>query len=277
MSKNRKRKPIVHAELDIALLTCGLVDIEIYKKCVNSIVEYSKGINCNFYVYVNGAPKETVSDFLSIANSIPNVKVKQTGERVGFPAGANRVIKMGSSPFFMFITDDIVLKPGAIQSLIETMNRDDKISLCGMKLLFPEDSQDQARPAGRVQHIGHAIDIRGEVTHPLIGWKPDNPKCCNSREVLSVTGGVFIARRQAFNQVRGFYEGYGLGYFEDIDLNLSLREAGWKIWIDANAVADHYTNQSMMKADQPVPMNENKMLFRARKQHLLVNDSFTFW
>jgi GT2 family glycosyltransferase len=160
---------------------------------------------------------------------------------------------------------------------VTRIQSDEKIGLCGMKLLFPEGSDDKGRPAGRVQHIGHGIDIRGEVVHPLMGWKPDNPKCNVSREVLSVTGGVFIVRRNAFLRAGGFFEGYGLGYFEDVDLCLTLREQGWKIWIETEAVGTHYTNMSMMRSEVRPDMEWNKMIFRGRKSNQLINDTWSYW
>jgi GT2 family glycosyltransferase len=272
---SRKRNKSTKANLDICLLSCGLVEPKIFQECISAVMREAKENFAQVCVYLNGAPKESRGKFAAM---IPEgVKIKQTTERVGFPAGANRTIKSGSAPLFLFITDDIVLHPGSLKKLIKRMESDEKIAMIGMKLLFPEDSTDPARPAGRVQHVGHGIDIRGKVTHPLMGWTSDNPKCNVNKEVASVTGGVFLARREAFYQAGGFWEGYGLGYFEDVDLNTTLRENGWKIWIEADAVATHYTNQSMLKADRPVSMQQNEMIFIARKGHSLVNDSWTFW
>ena len=272
MSRKRS-KP--QSQIDIALLSCGLVSLQVFKDCVAAISREAESVGARVYIYLNGAPKESKTDFV---NTIPtNFEIKQSSERVGFPAGANRVIKAGNAPLILFITDDIILHPGSLKKLIDRIKTDETIGLCGMKLIFPEDSTDPSRPAGRVQHIGHGIDIRGKVTHPLMGWQPDNPKCNVSRESLSVTGGVFLARRKAFYQAGGFWEGYGIGYYEDVDLNLTMRENGWKIWVDAEAVATHYTNMSMSRSETPANMQANEPIFLARKKHLLVHDSWTYW
>ena len=95
--------------------------------------------------------------------------------------------------------------------------------------------------------------------------------------MLSVTGGVFLAQRKAFIQAGGFWEGYGLGYFEDVDLNLTIRENGYKVWIETDAVATHYTNMSMVKSEIRANVQQNEMIFRSRKGRLLVHDSWTYW
>jgi len=158
-----------------------------------------------------------------------------------------------------------------------------EIGLCGLKLIFPQDSTDPGRPAGRVQHIGHGIDVRGEVTHPLMGWLPENPKCCVSREVQSVTGAVFMVRRSVFIKAGGFFEGYGKGYFEDVDLNLTIQSlptgqgSNYKIWLNAEATATHWTGATFIKKNEPVPMEVNRIILLQRKGKMLINDSFTYW
>jgi GT2 family glycosyltransferase len=239
-------------------------------------------LNPTFHVMLNGLAPETRTPFTDMANSIPGARLKHSSVRLGFGAAANRIIRQGDSSLVLFITDDVILHDGSLAKLIETM-QDPEIGLCGMKLIFPVDSPDKSKPAGRVQHVGHAIDIRGEVTHPLMGWSPENPRCCKSREVQSVTGGVFIVRKNLFLRVGGFWEGYGLGYFEDVELCISIRsiliekDAYYKVWINAEATATHHTNMSMMKAGIPIPMQVNKFLFQQRNGHRLVNDTFTFW
>lgn len=273
---SRKRNKAKNALVDVALLTCGLVDLPVFRDCIRAIKSEMETADCQFHVIMNGVPQEVKKQYEEIVATIDGVRIRYSGERLGFPAAANRAIRDGTAPLVLFITDDIILHPGALQALLRRMDVPE-IGLCGLKLLFPENSTDRARPAGRIQHIGHAVDIRGEITHPLMGWKPDNPKCNVSREVQSVTGGVFVVRRSAFIKAGGFWEGYGVGYFEDIDLNLTLRSMGHKIWIETAAVGTHYTNTSFMKAQTQIPLEVNKTIFRGRKGSLLQNDSWSFW
>ncbi len=272
---SRKHKKTVHNQIDIALLTCGLVDLPVFKDCVEAIKREMASVPANFYVFFNGLPTEAKQPFSEII-STTEATVRHSSERVGFSAGANRVIRMGSAPLVLFITDDIILHEGALKELTETM-KEKAITLCGLKLVYPNSITDKNRPAGRVQHIGQAIDLHGEVTHPLLGWKPENKKCNISREVQSVTGGVFMVRRDAFKKANGFFEGYGLGYYEDVDLCMVLRAMGGRIYIETRAVADHYTNMSMLRSGQTPPMYQNRMLFQMRHSGRLVHDSWTFW
>jgi len=273
---HKQHKKVSHSLVDIALLTCGVVDLPVFKDCINAIKREMEAVESSFQVFFNGVPPENRQAFLEVVSTIPKVQLRNSSENLGYPMGANRAIRMGTAPLVLFITDDVVLHEGALKTLIETMENP-SISLCGLKLLFPKTSTDKNRPAGRVQHIGHAVDLSGQVVHPLLGWRPENKKCNISREVQSVTGAVFMVRRNLFHKAGGFYEGYGRGYFEDVDLCLTLRGMGGHIYIDVNAVADHYTNASMMKINQPIPMNQNRQLLLTRKSGQFIHDSWSFW
>lgn len=281
MSK-RNRKAIRRSLVDVALLTAGYVDPPIFRECVSAIKREMQTVDSSFYVFRSGNVPETREAYDEILDTIENAHVKHSSEKLGFPAGANRVIRAGTSPLVLFVSDDIILHEGTLKKLVATMDNP-QIALCGLKLIFPPDSTDPTRPAGRVQHIGHAIDIRGEITHPLINWKPNNPRCCVSREVQSVTGAAFIVRRHVFLRAGGFFEGYGKGFFEDVDLNLRIRTMPWnekqnyKIWLNAEATAYHYTSATWLKKQEPLPMDVNKMIMHQRVGRLMQNDSWSFW
>lgn len=266
--KHHKRQNVL---VDFAILTAGLVEPKIFEECLRAVVGEAQSVPSAIYVLKNGCP----SAYNDLLKDHP-VKVLSSNENLFFPRGANRVIRAGNSPLVMFVTDDIVLHGDTVEKLVRRMD-DPSIGLCGLKLLFPKDSTDPNRPAGRVQHVGHGIDIRGEIVHPLIGWRAEHPKCNVSREVQSVTGATFMVRRAIFNRVGGFFEGFGVGYWEDVDLCLGIRSLGYKVFIDTEATATHYVGASFSKNKTPVPIEQNRAILRQRKGHLFANDSWTFW
>lgn len=261
--------------VDIAILAAGVIDPAIFEKCLASCWNESKNTQSKIYVYRDGVPPETKDAYAEILKKYP-VSISQSSDSRGYPHGANRAIRSGNSPLVLFVSDDVVLHEGSLKKLISRMD-DPSIGICGLKLLFPQESTDPGRPAGRVQHIGHGVDIRGEVVHPLLGWRPEHPKCNISRDVISVTGATFMVRRKTFNQINGFWEGYGKGYFEDVDMCLEIRKLGQRVFIDASATATHYTGSTFIKRNEPTPLEQNKMIFRSRKGSSLIHTSWEFW
>jgi len=249
--------------VDICLLTAGKENMDIFEKCVQSIVSEIPSIPSRLIVYQNGiVPKENIVRQERILSNLPPMSRRaESNQNRGFPGGANRAIRSGHAPLVLFITDDIVLKKGCLDTLVRRMDYIE-IGICGLKLLFPLDSSESG-PAGTTQHVGHGISIRGAITHPFLGWSADNPKCCVSREVMSVTGACFMVRRRVFEQAGGFYEGYQMGYYEDVDLCMTIAKNGHKVFIDTDAQAYHYGGQTMKNEERP-PMQFNEMVLHTR-------------
>jgi GT2 family glycosyltransferase len=254
--KNNNLSHLSENLVDVCLLTCSMVKPSIFSECLKGIKSEMETIPSRLIIFQNG-PIQEKYDY---DNLPPLTRQTSAPKRSGFPAGANRVIRSGHAPLVLFITDDIVLKPGALDALVRRMD-DPTIGICGLKLLFPEGTD--SGPAGTVQHVGHSINIRGQVLHPFLGWSADNPKCCVSREVVSVTGGVFMVRRSVFEKAGGFFEGYGTGYFEDVDLCFTIANLHYKVFIDVDAQAFHYTGTSMKQVQRP-PMQYNEMILHTR-------------
>lgn len=272
-SRNRHTVKQKQTLIDVCLLTAGRTDL--FEQSIAAVVKQASGFPCAYYVLDNGSPREKQAEYLQILDDYPQAEYKRLNENVGFPAGANRLIKMGNSPLVMFVTDDVMLQDGSIDALVRRMD-DRTIALCGMKLLFPDDSKDRFRPAGKIQHVGHAINVRSEIIHVCVGWEADNPKCCQSREMLSVTGAAFMVRRKSFLQAGEFFEGYGKGTFEDVDLCFVLRSMGYKIWMEANAIGTHHvgaTTQTMGGYN----LEQNRAIFLSRHGSEMTWDEYLYW
>lgn len=263
----KKNKPI----LDIAILTAGRVDL--FSKCVSAIMRQIEP-EYKIYVHNNGHPSK---EYEEIYKELPEgSRIIRSNQMSGFGEGANKVIRSGTSPLVLFVTDDIFLWDEAIDVLLSRME-DRSIGQCGYKFLFPSDSTEPNRPAGKVQHIGMASSIRGDMIHPLIGWDANNPKCCISREVLAVTGASFIIRRNVFNQAGGFDPIYGRGYYEDMDLSFKVRSLGHKVFVDTSAMATHGVGQTFKDLKEPLPIQQNQQVFKLRWANVMPWSEFEFW
>lgn len=248
--------------MDVVVLTAGRHDL--FDRCIDHVVPQLSPQR-NLIIANNGA---NTPEYLPTYAKVPQAVIKRSSQRLGFSYGANMGMRAGSAPLIMFITDDVFIAPNAIDILEKRMLSDTSIGICGMKLIFPEDSEDPTRPAGKVQHIGMASNIRGEMIHPLIGWSPDNPKCCVSQEVLAVTGAAFMIRRDVFQAIRGFDTIYEKGYYEDMDLCFACRgKAGKRVFIDTESLGTHgvaQTFKTVTDRSQQPNFQRNMEIFRSR-------------
>lgn len=251
MSRRRKHG-VSSLPVDVVIVTGGRWDY--LKQCLEALPEV------NIYVIDNASdPEERIQN----GSLFEDVESKRLQQPLGYSAANNEGARMGSAPYILFLNDDCVLKEGAIEKMLETIKRPE-VGIVGAKLVFPPTSAHPNRPAGKVQHVGLALDIRGNVIHPLVGWSPDHPKTCETRDVWGVTGACLMIKRQVFNKLGGFDPSFGAGTFEDADLCLKVRSTGLRIILNADAQGIHYAGATAEKKRVSFPIQQNAMIFRSK-------------
>lgn len=207
---------------------------------------------------------------------------KRNEKQEGFIKTGNSGAKIGKAKYIAFVTDDVELHEGYFDAVLhefETNKGGGEIGVVGSRLIFPPTSTHPSRPAGKIQHVGVALDVRANVVHPLVGWSPENPKTQISRECFAVTGALFAVRRDLFNKFGGFDPIYGLGYWEDADLCLKIRKDGYRIWLSSEASAYHYvaaTSETGRKHNMGFQINAMTFKTRWATSGLLVYDAWTY-
>lgn len=285
---SRKQKHQHHRALsilDVIITTGGRFDM--LEKCLDALYREAQDIPISIYIIDNASPQEERNQNehlfgyrpeLDAKSGIDDFKSKRLQQEIGFPASNNEGARMGRSPLIMFLNDDVELHEGAIRKVVDTFD-DPTIGIVGIKLLFPPTSTSPIRPAGKVQHVGVALDIHGKAYHPLVAWSPTNEKTCKSRDVFAVTGACLSIRRNLFNKLGGFDPSYGMGTWEDVDICLRARQLQSRIYVNTNATGYHYVGATQEKKRVFYPLQQNEMIFLSKWQQsgLLIWDAITYF
>lgn len=144
----------------------------------------------------------------------------------------------------MFINSDIELHKVWLDPAVELMQANPKIGAVGIKLVFPPDERNEVN----IQHCGGLYDANHMPFHRYLGWREDHPRVNKTEPVSWVTGAALLTRKSLFDQLGGFDESYGRGYFDDPDYCERVKQAGYTIWYCAEASATHFVGQSMGEA-----------------------------
>jgi GT2 family glycosyltransferase len=270
---------------DVVISTAGRFDM--LEKCLDAI--YTNATQPLTITVVDDATKKEekihnkhlfeYQKEKDVHNNVVAFNTVRNEVQLGFGGSYNRGAKNARAEYLTILNDDVVINPDYFDKVLEVM-KDETIGIVGARLLFPNNTTKGNRPAGKIQHLGLAMDIRGNVIHPLIGWSADNPKTQISREVFAVTGALFTTRSKIFHALRGFDPAYGLGYYEDVHLCLSIRKLGFRVYMDAGIGGTHYTNATSEKNPDAFggQIQQNAMTFRTKwaSSGLLGYDSFTY-
>jgi GT2 family glycosyltransferase len=188
--------------LDIVLLQCGLSDLTV--RCLRSIPR-----DYRIILVDNGSPQEDVEK--ARAELLPDDTMILLPENYGFAKAMNIGIMDTTAPFVCILNNDTVIADDAFDRMIHYMEIDRHLGLIGPKTNRCESEQ------------------RAEGPGPP-GW-------CYTNGLIAFF--CTIIRREALDDVGMLSEEYGLGYGEDDDYCIRMRQAGWKLGIANDAWVDH--------------------------------------
>lgn len=266
MSRKRTRKALDRTLVDVIIPVHERFDL--LELCIDAIPDALED-NAYRVILVDNASKNADS-FYDQFVSDPGIIVSRNKENEGFPRACNKGFRRGRSPLVFFLNSDVVLKPGSVAHMIKQID-DPIIGVVGMKLLFPTHHEIEVakvdptrRPAEKVQHVGVVITVRGEPYHVFIGWDANHKRVNRVRDIFAVTGAAFMTRRSLYQRLGGFDEIYGGGSWEDIDFCVKVRELGYNVIVDVDAVGTHYTNATASTLGIGFPIKQNQQIFMSR-------------
>ena len=152
----------------------------------------------------------------------------RTGGNLGYGTAANHGAAYGSADWLVVVNPDVEWAPGSLDALVEAAGRHPRGGAFGPLVQTPD---------GRLYPSARALPSLGRgIGHALVGWAwPGNPwtrayrqeaEAVTERETGWLSGSCLLLRREAFDAVGGFDEGYFM-FFEDLDLGERLAAAGW--------------------------------------------------
>lgn len=284
MTRRLKRQPKEQYELDIVIPVYGRPDL--LRKCLDSIEATKGDIKARLILVDDKGPEpEALKEVYRSLNG--NSHVAYNRQNSGFARTVNTGVGLGNAPLVLVLNTDIELQPGALQAMIAEFD-DPQVGVVGAKLLFPADSYDPTRPAGKVQHAGLAVNWRGNIVHANIGWSADHPAVNERRVLQAVTGAMIMLRRETWRKVVSAYrqagdptsgafnDVYGKGCYEDVEFCFAARSVGYQVIYTPGAVAYHHVGGSIIAANESYPLGRNEMIFRARCGHFLAWDEYRF-
>ncbi|GBR11506.1 glycosyltransferase family 2 protein [Acetobacter oeni] len=234
--------------------------IETTGECVNRILEHTKYDNFDIVLVDNWSTEEKTAEFIRSISRDPHVRILSVKEQFNFSRLNNLATINNGAEFYVFMNNDLFVEDEnwlAI-ALAEALAGDD-IGAVGGKFLYP---------SGRVQHAGVVVHPDTVATHVHQGRSAEEygymGRALVSHEVTAVTAAAVVVRAEAFREVGGFDEINLKIAYNDVDLCLKLREAGWRIIQCNNFKAVHYESFSR-GGDETV---EKRARLSAESQHM---------
>ncbi len=160
-----------------------------------------------------------------------------------FSEKINAGVMAATGDYVLLLNDDTeMIEAGSVAEMVGLAQQSD-VGMVGAKLLFDD---------GTLQHGGHLY--HGTITHSLLGWASSHPGPYNMsnvvRECVGATAAGSLMRRDVFLDIGGMNADFPANY-NDVDLSLTVRAAGYRILWTPYACWYHFESKSFAHPIDP--------------------------
>lgn len=235
--------------------------ITILIACVTSLLEKTRYRNYELLIVDNNSETPEALQWLEGISSIDpeRIRVLRYPYPFNYSAINNMAAREARGEYLVLLNNDTaVISDGWLDHLLNHGLRTE-VGITGAKLLYPD---------GKIQHAGVVLGLRGPADHPFIGSENDRAGYMNrllvDQNYNVVTAACLLIRKSIYEQVGGLDEENFTVSYNDVDLCLKVREAGYLTVWTPHAVVMHEGSVSQKKVDKTV--QEKKRLRFAAEQ-----------
>lgn len=228
--------------------------VEFTKACLLSLERYSAYPNLELICVDNGSTDGTPAYLTEWARERRWAKIILNAANLGFAAGNNIGIRAATGDYVILLNNDTYVTPGWIRDLIRPLRVDPSVGMTG--------------PVTNAIGNEQKIDIHYQSMEEMLSSSRHFTRSRKADFLESSNLAFFCVAipKQVITEVGLLDEQYGMGYFEDDDYCMRVRERGYRLLITDGVFVHHHLSASFNQLpDKKLElMKKNKEIFEKR-------------
>jgi len=209
------------------------------RKCLASIIAHKASDSFEIVLVDNASTDGTAVYLEGMARDNPFIRPIINPVNLGFAKACNIGAAAARGEYLVFLNNDVLVTENWLKKLLEPLASNSGIGISGARCLFAD---------GTIQHAGMYFRNNGHPFHPYRFFPGNFPLAAPATELNCVTGACMAFRREEFLHLGKFDEGF-INRFEDVDICLRFREAGYKIIYQPEALIIHHESRTPGRFD----------------------------
>jgi GT2 family glycosyltransferase len=202
--------------------------LEYTRLCYESILKYTQ--IPHEIIFVDNGSTDGTRDFLRRIQSSA-IRLILNNENQGFAAGCNQGARAANSSAVLFLNNDTVVTKNWLNNLFCCLN-----------------SQHQIAAVVPVSNLAAGSQIpvtyRNLKEMDLFACHFNKINPAKWRQTETASGFCLLVKKPVFDVLGGFDEQFGIGFFEDTDLILRIRQAGYRVMIAGDTFVHHFGSRT---------------------------------
>lgn len=204
------------------------MQLNLIKDCVDSLTKPSYP-NWELIVIDNASTDESARYLQKRFKNLKNCFLVQNPINM-YSQGLNLGAKKATGKYLAYFNNDVAITKNYLENLVKESEKDPQLAIAQGKLLNYRDHQ-------KIDSVGETMDLLGNPVTIGFGEK-DRGQYDKIADILSASGSACMIKKSIFDKLGGYDPIYGIGY-EDMDLALRARRAGYKVKRFPQAVVYH--------------------------------------
>jgi GT2 family glycosyltransferase len=226
----------VSAPPSVAVVVPSWNSLRLLPRCLGSLAD--QGTEVELLVVDNGSEDGSL-EYLR-REGIPHLSLPRN---IGFAPAVNLGVGQVGAATVMVLNADTVLEPGCVATLQQALEAEDDLGGVQPRILQLEEGKPLTEPSAALLYsAGQALLADGRAVEEGAG-QAQSPGWLAPAEIFGVCGAACLLRRELFDELGGYDESY-FAFYEDVDLNVRARIAGWGFAYRPEAVVWHVGNAS---------------------------------
>ena len=236
----------------VSVIVLTYNNLQLNKHCINSILNKTAYPNYELIVLDNLSTDGTVDYLRELEKQKhPRLKVMFNDENSGFAGGNNKAIKLSTGKYVVLLNNDTVVTRGWLTSMVKHLEKDNK---CGMVGAVTNSIGNESMIAAMYRNL----DVLASFSYAYT-WIHNNEIYQDvDRLALFCT----MIRKDILDQYGMLDDGYKVGMFEDDDLSMLVKKAGYHFYAIEDCYIHHVNNASFKKLDS----KEYKQIFDRNRE-----------
>ena len=206
---------------------------ELLRRCLASLARHQSRHSFETVVLLNGATPEVVA---LVEEEVAGAKVVRSRVNLGFGGGCNRAVRKSSGEYVVLLNDDTEVEDGWLDALVDTADAHPEAGAVGSRIVSYD---------GLLLEAGGLVWREGISSHVGRGLPESTPRHRFLRRADYCSASSLLVRRSTWDAVGGFDPQYFPGYYEDVDLCLSIGRLGQHILFEPRSCVRHHESGSL--------------------------------
>lgn len=229
--------------MDISIIIVSWNVADDLRACLNSLKDAGSGRYAVEVIVVDSASQDETPRILR--EEYPLVKVVALDENVGFTRGNNVGMAQATGRYLLLLNPDTEVVGDAVAVLADLLERDSTVGITGPHTLNTDGTTQSTRRRfpDRRTAIFETPWLRRFAPNLIRRFEAAEIADGATADVDSVQGSCMMVRREVYETVGGFDEGFVM-YFEELDWCHRAKAAGWRVVYCGGAQIVHHGGRS---------------------------------